>query len=279
MIGTFPLTIVVKDLVNRMVTSATTQIQVGDAPVAFNVNFGPAGVNWPFSQTFSATGGYGAISYSIFEALPSGLTLTGNTLSGKPKTQGTYPLTVTAKDSLGYSQVAKANLVVGNTCNASNKIINNVTARAPVWIDIDGGLANGGESVLIPPQNATTINAPLTAGTAFKPGNLITFTGTMDNANLFCVASKMTLSQGLTLPMITLANGQVAHSYPAVAVTPTGGIKPYTISVSNLPAGLSFSAGKISGTPKTAGTYTVGFSVSDSNGEKVFFNSTLVINP
>jgi len=278
-VGIFALTITIQDTVNRMVTTAQTQIQVADKPVAFNVTFGPAGVNWPFSQTFSATGGYGAINYSIFETLPGGLSLTGNTLSGKPSQQGTFPLTITAKDSLGYSQVAKASLVVSNTCNAGNKIINNVTARTPVWIDIDGGLANGGESVLIPAQNATTINPPLTAATAFKPGNLVTFTGVMDSKNLFCVANKMSLSQGLTLPIITLANGQVGHAYPTVAVTPTGGIKPYTIAVAGLPTGLSYSAGKISGTPKTAGSYTIGFSVSDSNGEKVFYNSTLVIKP
>lgn len=278
-VGTFPLTITVKDLVNRMTTTGQTQIQVADSAIAFTVNFGPAAVNWPFSKTFTAKGGYGALGYSIFETLPAGLTLKGNTLSGKPTTLGTYPLTVTATDSLGYSQVAKANLVVGKTCTGTNQIINNVTARAPVWIDIAGGVANGGESVKIPPQNATTINPPLTAANAFKPGNLATFTGSMDAANVFCVANKLTLSQGLTLPMITLANGKVGQSYPAVAVTPTGGIKPYTIGVANLPTGMTFSAGQISGTPQTAGTYTVGFSVSDSNGEKVFFNSTLLINP
>ncbi len=278
-VGTYALTITVTDKVNGTSTTGKTQLQVADAPIVFNLSFNPAAINWPFSQTFSSKGGYGAITYSIFGSLPAGLKLSGNTLSGKPTKLGTYPLTVTAKDSLGYSQVANANLVVGTTCAASNKIINNVTARAPVWIDIDGGVANGGESVIIPAANATTINSPLTAATAFKPGNLASFTGTLDQAHTFCVASKLTLAQGLTLPAITLANGQVNHSYPAVSVAPTGGIKPYTIAVANLPAGLIFSAGKISGTPTKAGTYSVGFSVTDSNGQKVYFTSSLLIKP
>lgn len=277
-VGTFPITITATDATNGTHTTGKTGLQVADAPINFSVNFAAGGINWPYSQIFKATGGYGAMTYSITGALPTGLSLTGNTLAGKPTVTGIYPLYVTAKDTLGFSQVAQGTLIIGNICAAKNKVINNVTARAPVWIDIDGGLANGGESVIIPAAKATTIVPPLTAATAFKPGNLATFTGNMDSNHLFCDATKLTLAQGLTLPAITLANGTVNQAYAAVAVSPTGGVKPYTIAVSGLPAGMNYVAGAIQGTPTTAGTYTVGFSVSDSNGQKVFFNSTLIVN-
>lgn len=278
-VGIFPLKITVTDHTNGLSTTGNTQIQVADQPIVFKPSFAPATVGEPYSQTFSATGGYGAIAYSIFEKLPAGLTLSGKTVSGKPTVIGTYPLTVTAKDALGYSQVVKADLVVGTHCAGVNQIVTNVTALTPVWIDIAGGVGNGGKSVLIPPANATTINPPLTVNTAYKPGVLATYTGTMDQKHVFCVASNLTLSEGLTLPVISLANGQVGHVYGPVPVVPAGGIKPYNVAVSKLPAGLKFDGGKIHGTPTLAGTFTVGFSASDSNGEKVFFTSSLLIKP
>lgn len=291
LVGTFPLVITVKDLDNGLTTTATTNINVADAPIVFDLTFLPATVGSFFSQTFSVTGGYGAITYSIFETLPDGLSLAGDTLSGTPTLEGSYPLTVTARDSLGYSQNAVATLVVDPApvdpppppppvaCAGTNEVITFVTARDPVHIDIAGGVANGGKSVNIPPQEATTIVPPLTAATAFQPGVLATYTGTMDDAGVFCNADTLTLAQGLTLPQIVLPNGQVGSGYGPIAVTPSGGVLPYSIGVANLPAGLAFDGAAISGIPTMAGTFTVGFSVSDSNSQTVFFNSQLVIDP
>lgn len=58
-------------------------------------------VGAPVSQTITASGGYGAYTYSIAAgALPPGLTLSsGGLLSGTPTTAGTYNFTVQATDS------------------------------------------------------------------------------------------------------------------------------------------------------------------------------------
>ena len=290
--GSFPLVIVATDESNGLSTTAATSIDVAYAPVVFSATFANGTVNTPYSQVFTATGN-GAISYSILEALPEGLSLSGDTLSGTPTTAGSYPLTVTATDAQGFStnsvatlDIAAAPVVVPPppapvpvACSGTNEAISFLRMRNPVYIEIAGGVPQGGKSVYIPAQNATTINPPLTAANAFNPGNLASYTGTMDQAGVFCQATQMTLSQGLSFAPIALANGQVGVAYPASPISPVGGVKPYTLIVANLPSGMSFDGTAIIGTPDVAGTYSIGISVNDSNGQTVFYNANLVVDP
>ncbi|SJM92430.1 conserved exported hypothetical protein [Crenothrix polyspora] len=276
-VGTFPLVIDVKDITNFTSASASTQIDVADAPIVFNLTLDQGTVGTPYSKQLSVTGGYGAIAYSVVGNLPTGLSLSGDTISGTPIVAGSTPVTLQAKDSLNYSQLASATLKVVNAaaaCTDSNKVISGVNK---FWLDIGGGLANGGQSVNYAPQANTTFIAPLPFG-VFKTGQLVSYTGILDNQN-FCVASKMTVAPGLSLNAITLAKGTVGVAYPVVAVTPAGGVAPYTIAVSGLPTGLGFDGVSIAGKPGQFGTFTVMVSVSDAIGETVFSNLTLVVDP
>src|SRR5205085_532869 len=59
-------------------------------------------VNTPFSQTFTQSGGVGAVTFTTASTLPTGLTLLANgNLSGTPTVPGTFPITVKATDSNG----------------------------------------------------------------------------------------------------------------------------------------------------------------------------------
>lgn len=73
-------------------------------------------------------------------------------------------------------------------------------------------------------------------------------------------------------------NGQVSVPY-ATTLTATGGTGPYTWNVTGLPAGLAFSAGTISGTPSTAGTYSVAVSAVDIDGVAVSASYAMVVYP
>jgi Putative Ig domain len=276
-VGNFPLIINVKDITNNTSASASTQIDVADAPIVFNLTLDQGTVGNPYSKQVSATGGYGAITYSVSGNLPAGLALTGDTITGTPTIAGSSLVTLQAKDTLNYSQVASATLSVVNgaaACKDTNKVISGVNK---FWLDIAGGLANGGQSVNYAPQANTTFTPPLTVG-VFKAGQLVSYTGTVDAQN-FCVASTMTVAPGLSLNTITLAKGTLGVAYPAVAVTPVGGVSPYTIAVTGLPTGLSFNGTSIIGTPTQFGTFTVMASVSDANGQNVFSNLTLTVDP
>ena len=60
-------------------------------------------VGSPYSQTFTATGGSGSYIFSAFDfpALPPGLSLSGNTLSGTPTQAGQFPITLQVVDAAG----------------------------------------------------------------------------------------------------------------------------------------------------------------------------------
>jgi hypothetical protein len=58
----------------------------------------------PYTQTFSATGGFPAYTFSLAAgSLPPGLTLAGGVLSGTPTTVGTFNFTIQVTDSASNS--------------------------------------------------------------------------------------------------------------------------------------------------------------------------------
>jgi predicted outer membrane repeat protein len=61
-----------------------------------------------YSQTFTATGGVGAITFTLGGTLPNGVTLDSATgvLSGTPTQVGSFDFTIAASDSFGTSSVA-----------------------------------------------------------------------------------------------------------------------------------------------------------------------------
>jgi hypothetical protein len=295
-VGTFAIKIVVTDVTNGLSTTADTNLVVAYAPVVFNVSFPHATQYADYSYLFSATGN-GAISYSILEALPNGLSLNAATLSGKPQVSGNFPLTITAKDIQGFSQNVSATLAVDPAappvvppvvppapaaCSGANQIISFVNPQpgAPrlPFVEVGGGAQNGGKSITIaaPPAVKYTFNG-VPYG-QFPIGSLITYTGVLDQANFFCVTDTVTVAQGLTFPAISLPKGQAGIAYTDIPVKPTGGVAPYTIVVQNLPAGLNFTNGFIGGTPLSAGSYTVSISINDNNGQSNFQTLPLVID-
>ncbi len=66
----------------------------------------------------------------------------------------------------------------------------------------------------------------------------------------------------------SLPDGTVGVAYTAAAPTASGGTTPYGWAATGLPTGLSISAstGTVSGTPATAGSFTVTISVTDARG-------------
>jgi hypothetical protein len=73
-----------------------------------------AGSAFP-STTFTATGGTGPYSFQKAGVLPSGMSFTTDTLSGTPTQTGTFPITISAIDSIGGC-VGSQDYVITVTC-------------------------------------------------------------------------------------------------------------------------------------------------------------------
>ena len=75
-----------------------------------------------YSQTLTASGGTSPYSYTVTTGtLPAGITLSSTgTLSGTPTVVGSFNVTVTATDNLGFTGTASYTLVIGNNPPVAN---------------------------------------------------------------------------------------------------------------------------------------------------------------
>jgi hypothetical protein len=118
----------------------------------------------------------------------------------------------------------------------------------------------------------------------------VTFSGTAKSVNFsgsanYIAFANITLGTGTATPPLvittaSLPNGAVSVAYSA-PLAATGGTTPYTWSATGLPPGLTVANGAISGTPTTAGTYSVSLTVKDSTSPPLSATAgplTLVIN-
>lgn len=110
--GTFTVSINTADSLGVLAASAPLTLTVSAPAISsFSANLPSGTVGTAYTGTLSASGGYGALSYSA-TGLPAGLTLTGNTISGTPTTAGTSTLSLTVTDSLGTSSSIGGTIVI-----------------------------------------------------------------------------------------------------------------------------------------------------------------------
>ncbi len=102
--------------------------------------------------------------------------------------------------------------------------------------------------------------------------NTKTITETVTQTKPFTVLEALTIA-------VNPPDGMVGVAYTAPAPTVTNGQGPFTYQVSGLPAGLAFdgTTGIMSGTPTTAGTYDVVYTVTDANGFKATVTEQVII--
>ncbi|MDH4161954.1 MAG: Ig-like domain-containing protein [Nitrospirota bacterium] len=233
-----------------------------------------------YSQTLTGTGGAAPYTWNA-TGLPSGVTLstagpsatTALTSSSILAAAGTYTITVTVTDSGGLSANKDLALVVNAVPTVSTASL------------ADAGMGAGYGPATLTGSNGTTPYSswsatPLPAGMTFDTSTGILSgtpsgpTGTFDIG--FTVTDAKTVTSATTTlpltirPTITttslLDSTETGTTYSmTLAATGTGLL---TWSQSGLPAGLLFNTGtgEISGAPNagTAGTYAVGFTVTDS---------------
>jgi hypothetical protein len=228
------------------------------------------------STTFTATGGTGPYSFQKAGVLPAGMTFTTDTLSGTPTQTGTFPITISAIDSVGGC-VGSQDYVVTVTCVgvtitvapptlASGPV---GTAYGPVTFTASGGTSpyTFAKTGALPP--GMTFAAGVLSGTPTIPGTFPIVVTATDAAGCVGAASYSLVT---TCPTITVTNPATATGTAGTAFSQTftqsGGNGAVTFSTtSTLPTGLTLSStGLLSGTTTQTGSFPIVVKATDANG-------------
>jgi len=241
-----------------------------------------ATIGTSYSQTLAASGGRTPYTWTRSSGtLPAGLSLSSSgVISGTPTTAGTSSFTVMATDS--SSPTASATRSLSITTAAAPAVLTITTTSlsgATVGTAYSRTLtAAGGRT----PYTWTRSSGTLPAGLSLSSSGVISGTPTTAGTSSFTVrvtdSSSPTVSATRSLSITTataaaplsittssLAGGTVGTSYSRTLAA-TGGVTPYTWSYSGTPPPgiVVTSAGAVSGTPTTAGTYSFTVRVADS---------------
>jgi hypothetical protein len=277
--GTYPITINAANGVTPGATQAFT-LTVQQAPVITSATsttfvFGQAG-----TFTVTTTGIPTATSISQTGALPSGVTFTNNgngtaTLAGIPGAAGSFPITITASNSVtpnatqsftlnvnqapSFTSAASTTFFAGlpNTFAVTTSGTPTVTSITRTGTALPAGIAfsyTGGSSATL-------------SGTPTAPSST-SFTFTASNGTPPDASQPFTLS--VTCPTIvvspaSLTNATLNLPYGPVAFSASGGSGSYVFSLgSGAPSGLAFTGASLGGTPTIAGTYTFAVTATDT---------------
>ena len=246
-----------------------TVTQPADPPVITSSLTGTTTVNQGYAYQLTASG-TGPITYNATN-LPAGLSFNSSTnqIIGTPTAAGTYNILLSATNN-GGTDTETLVLTVG----APPEITSALTASGTVdqqftiyTLTATGNPTITYNAVNLPPGLTYNSNNHTINGTPTYPGiTEVTLTAT----NSFGADTKIltiTIEAGIVAPQITselTAIGEVnqAFSYEIA----TTGTDPVSVSVSNLPTGLSLNGNIISGIPTIPGTYYITMTATNSAG-------------
>ena len=267
-------------------TAKTTSSGAADKLAITTTSLSNATVGAAYSAGVAATGGATPYTFSA-TGLPSGLAINASSgaITGTPAqaAAGTATVAITVTDSTQPTkQTATANLtLIVNAASGGSGQLAITTTSLPAGtigtaytasVAASGGTTPYTFSATALPAGLSISSAGAISGTPTTAGTAaVTFTvtdSTKPSALTATAALNLTIaasqSSGLAITTNSLPAGTTGTAY-STSITASGGKTPYTFSATGLPAGLSISAsGAISGTPTTAGTAAVTFTVIDS---------------
>jgi hypothetical protein len=230
-----------------------------------NTNLGASGGAPPY--TWSITSG----------SLPTGLNPLSSTgqISGTPTAAGTFNFTAQVKDSTNATATGNFSIVVNPALAISTTSLPGGTVGTPypsTNLTATGGVTPYAWSISagsLPAGLTLTSGAisgqPTTAGTVNFTVQVVDAAGGVRTAPLSIVVSP---APPLAISTSTLPAGTINTPYSNAQLSATGGVQPYTWSITSgaLPTGMNplSSSGLISGTPTATGTFNFTVQVTDS---------------
>lgn len=298
-------TVKVTDSSTAGAQSATQALSIAinqAAPPAITTTSLPGAVEFTaYSQTIAATG-YAPLTYSVSAgSLPAGLSLNSSTgtITGTPAgPNATSNFTVQVTDHSNPVQTATQALSIAVSLPAAPTITTTTLPNAVVATPYSQTLAvSSGHGPFTWSISAGSLPSGLSinASTGVISGTPGNTTGTfnftakvVDSSNPPQSATQaltITVTLGpLAITPAALPTGALTETYPSASLNATGGLPPYTWSITSatgtFPPGLTLnsSSGAISGTPTTAGTYNFTAQVKDSTNATITGNFTIQVN-
>jgi hypothetical protein len=251
----------VKDALGATSTGCAITISTALTVSCASVSAGEVGVSFN-SGAMTVSGGTAPYTFSVVGTMPAGLTLNTTTgaVTGTPTTAGTFSVQV--KDALGATSTGCA-ITISTALTVSCASV----SAGEVGVSFNSGpMTVSGGTAPYTFSVVGTMPAGLTLNTSTGA-----VTGTPTAAGSFSVQVKdalgatstgcaITISTALTVSCASVSAGEVGVSFNSGPMTVSGGTAPYTFSVvGTLPAGLTLntSTGAVTGTPTTAGTFSV----------------------
>jgi hypothetical protein len=279
--GTYNFAVTVTDANQQSASQPlSVTINAGVFLIATNSPLPNATIGVSYSQTLSASGGTPPYQWSVGQGLPAGLSLapTTGTISGVATTAGSYTFAIQVTDSARNSATENFALTVSGPTIT-------ITTISPLFSGTVGTAynqafaASGGTppyqwSVTSGATDGLTLNASSGALTG-TPQSAGTFTFVVRVSDSGAASATQQFSLTVNAPSLTivtggtLAAGSVGVSYNQnLPLTVTGGTPPYswTVSAGSVP-GLTLNpvSEALTGTPTTAGTFSLTVQVTDSS--------------
>lgn len=205
---------------------------------------------------------------------------TNGVIAGTPGTgtEGTYTFTVEVQDSTGTIASKQFTLTIEPPLTVTTTSLSEAASGVSYSQTLKATGGTGSDTWALTCSGGSSSNACLPSGISLNSstgqisgtaiqgiGGTYSFTATVKDKG------GATASQSLTMSVLSVSTGSlpvatVSQAY-SQQLSALGGTPPYTWSCSNVPGGLACSsAGVLSGTPQTAGSYTFAVTVKDANG-------------